>query len=72
VFLLRMTSSLEDEIRRVREHANMLAEEVRILLAHNDERAEQARERARKAQERLETAHKRLEELLSQRDKEGG
>jgi hypothetical protein len=60
----KIMGSLEDEIRRAREQANILAEEARVLMEHTDERAEAANERARKARERL-------EELL-RREQEGG
>jgi hypothetical protein len=45
---------LEDEIRRTRKQANILAEEVRILQEHTDARAVAAHERARRSRERLE------------------
>jgi hypothetical protein len=51
----RMTGSLEDEIRKILEQANILAEEARVLEENFDERARAARERARKASERLQT-----------------
>jgi hypothetical protein len=56
--------SLDDEIRRAREQANILGEEARALMENLDERAEAANECARKARERL-------EELL-RREQEGG
>jgi hypothetical protein len=50
---LKMTGSLDDEIRKVREQANILAEETRVIRENSDERAGAARERIRKAHERL-------------------
>ena len=46
--------SLDDEIRRAREQAQVLGEEARVLMENLDERAAAANERARKARERLE------------------
>jgi hypothetical protein len=40
--------SLDDEIRRAREQANILGEEARVLMENVDERAEAANERAKK------------------------
>jgi hypothetical protein len=40
-----MHDSLEDEIRKVREQANILAEEARVLQEHADERAKKTQER---------------------------
>jgi hypothetical protein len=41
--------SVEDEIRRAREQANILAEEARVLMENLDGRAAAANERAKKA-----------------------
>jgi hypothetical protein len=60
----RPVGSLDDEIRRARELANILGEEARVLMENLDERAEAANERSKKARERL-------EELL-RREQEGG
>jgi hypothetical protein len=48
-----MTGSLEDEIRRARAQANILAEETRVIEENSNERVKAANERARKAKERL-------------------
>jgi hypothetical protein len=42
-------SNFDEKIRKVRQEAEMLAEEVRILQESADERARAASERARKA-----------------------
>ena len=48
-----MTGSLEDEIRRAREQANLLAEEALVIEENSNERVKAVNERARKAKERL-------------------
>jgi hypothetical protein len=58
----KAVGSLEDEIRRAREHANILAEEARVLMENVDERAAAANKRAKKARERLEELLRREQE----------
>jgi hypothetical protein len=41
-------SGMDDEIRRAREQAQILAEEARVLSENTDERTRAAQERARK------------------------
>lgn len=53
VRLEKMTGLLDDEIRKAREQANMLAEETRIISENANERGKAAGERIRKANERL-------------------
>jgi hypothetical protein len=48
-----MTGSLEDEIHRAREQANILAEEARVIGENSNERVKAANEGARKTKERL-------------------
>jgi uncharacterized coiled-coil DUF342 family protein len=49
----KMTGSLDDEIRKAREEANILAEETRIMRENVDEIGKTASERIRKANKRL-------------------
>ncbi len=48
-----MTGSLDDEIRKAREEANILAEETRIMRENVDEIGKTASERIGKANKRL-------------------
>jgi hypothetical protein len=49
----KMTGSLDDEIRRARGEANILAEETRIMREDVDEIGKTASERIKKANKRL-------------------
>jgi uncharacterized coiled-coil DUF342 family protein len=49
----KMMVSLDDEIRKAREEANILAEETRIMRENVDEIGKTVSERIRKANKRL-------------------